>query len=239
MHPRMLARDGCSGGTCPAVYDDDPDLLQDELAVVGKNASGGLLGRLGDRVAPDEAAVTIRRAIVAEALRLADEPVGLAALMAEFETFSYSAFRLEALQHYAGTGRDDQWVALLRAGRRWGKAYQRVHVITEPLTPAMQQELTEGYGPNVAAGEDIGIIPVAADGTWPADIPEYDFWLFDSSSLLVMRYDPDGSWAGASRVRDPGAIVAACRARDAALHRATSWHAYISSRPDLQRRLAQ
>ena len=33
MHPRILAIDaGCSGGTCPAVYDDDPDLLPDELA---------------------------------------------------------------------------------------------------------------------------------------------------------------------------------------------------------------
>ena len=39
MHPRMLATNGdCSGGTCPAVYDDDPDLLPGELAVVGKKA---------------------------------------------------------------------------------------------------------------------------------------------------------------------------------------------------------
>jgi hypothetical protein len=237
----MLAKsnDPCTGGTCPAVYDDDPGLLPGELAVVGKNAEAGLRGRLADRIAPDEAAVVISRAIVAEALRIADEPVDLAALMTQFETFSYSAFRLEALQHYAGTGRDDQWVSLLKAGRRWGKAYQRVHVIAEPLTPAMQQELTEGYGPNVAAGEDIGIIPFSAADEWPADVPEYDFWLFDSSSLLVMEYEPDGTWTGATRVRDPGAVAAACRARDAALHRATSWHTYIASRPDLQRRVAQ
>lgn len=240
MHPRMLARDsGCSGGTCPAVYDDDPDLAPDQLAIVGKNAGGGLLSGLSDRIAGDEGLITIRRAIVAEALRLPDEPIDLAALMAQFETFSYSAFRLETLQHYAGTGRDDQWVALLKAGRRWGKAYQRVHVIAEPLTPTMQQELTEGYGPNVAAGEDIGIIPVSAAGEWPADVPEYDFWLFDSSSLLTMHYDPDGNWAGASRVRDPGTILAACRARDAALHRATSWRTYITDHPDLQRHVAQ
>lgn len=242
MHPRKLAPlDGgpCSGGTCPAVYDDDPDLAPDQLAIVGKNAGDGLLSRLSDRIAGDEGLITIRRVIVAEALRLPDEPIDLAALMAQFETFSYSAFRLETLQHYAGTGRDDQWVALLKAGRRWGKAYQRVHVIAEPLTPAMQQELTEGYGPNVAAGEDIGIIPVHADGEWPGDIPEYDFWLFDSGSLLTMHYDSDGIWTGAGRVRDPGTILAACRARDAALHRATSWHTYIADRPDLQRRVAQ
>ena len=240
MHPRMLARDsGCSGGTCPAVYDDDPDLQPDQLAVVGTKAGAGLSARLGDRVAADEAAVVIGREIVAEALRPADEPLDIDALMAQFETFSYSAFRLETLQHYAGTGRDDQWVALLKAGRRWGKAYQRVHVIEEPLTSAMQQELTEGYAPNVAAGEDIGII-TTSPGAWPGpDIPEHDFWLFDSSSLLVMHYDPDGTWLGASRVQDPIAILAACRARDAALHRATSWRTYIAGRPDLQRRLAQ
>ena len=53
MHPRMLARDdGCSGGTCPAVYDDDPDLLPDELAIVGTKASADLSARL-DR--PDRA----------------------------------------------------------------------------------------------------------------------------------------------------------------------------------------
>ena len=47
------------------------------------------------------------------------------------------------------------------------RSIQRVHVITEPLTPAMQQELTEGYEGNVAAGEDIGIVPVAGPGEWP------------------------------------------------------------------------
>ena len=54
-----------------------------------------------------------------------------------------------------------------------------------------------------------------------------------------MRYEPDGTWAGAERITDPERIVEACRARDAALHRAVPWHAYIASRPDLQRRLAQ
>ena len=47
MHPRMLAiATGCSGGTCPAVYDDDPDLPPDELVIVGKPPETGLLHRL-------------------------------------------------------------------------------------------------------------------------------------------------------------------------------------------------
>ena len=240
MHPRMLARDGgCSGGTCPAVYDDDPDLLPDELAIVGTNMGVGLGTRLRGRIALDERAVIIKRAIVAEALRPADVPVDLAELMAALETFAYSAFRLETLQHYAGTGRDEQWEALVKAGRRFaGKTFQRVHVITEPLTAAMQQELTEGYGPNVAAGEDIGII-VADDGTWSDDVPRHDFWLFDGDLLYEMDYHPDGTWAGARHVRDPQRIIDACHAREVALYRATSWHTYIAARPELRHRIAQ
>src|SRR5580692_157177 len=109
MHPRLLAIDGgCSGGTCPAVYADDPDLSIGELAIVGKKASAGLASRLSDRIAPDEAAVVIRRAIVAEAVRPEPEPIDLGQLMTHLETFRYSAFRLETLQHYADTSRDDQ-----------------------------------------------------------------------------------------------------------------------------------
>ena len=60
-----------------------------------RTCSGRLLARLADRIARDEDAVTIKREIVESALRPADEPVGLAELQALFETFSYSAFRLE------------------------------------------------------------------------------------------------------------------------------------------------
>jgi len=235
MHPRKLGRNDCSGGSCPAVFGSDD--LPGQLLVRGRNADA-----LPDRPpghAPDESDVIISRALVADALRPADEAVTPAGFEAQFETFSFSAFRLETLQHYAGTTRDDQWVALLRRSRRWGKTHQRVHVITEPLTAAMQQELTEGYGPNVAAGEDIGIISCPDGDVWPDGVPRYDFWLFDGTLLYEMDYHPDGSWAGARRVRDPERILDACHAREAALFRAVSWRTYIASRPDLQRRLAQ
>jgi Family of unknown function (DUF6879) len=235
MHPRLLARQDCSGGTCPAVYDLDD--LPGDLVIQGKKAGAYLLGRLTG-LADDETAVIIPRRIVTQALQPALERVDIAHLQAQFETFSYSAFRLETLQDYQYTAKDDQWVALLRANRRWGKTHQRVHVITEPLTPAMQQELTEGYAGNVAAGEDIRVI-ATAPGDWPDDVPRLDFWLFDSARMYVMHYGPGGEWAGASRVPIPESIVKACQARDAALHRAVPWNTYIASRPDLQRRLAQ
>ena len=237
MHPRMLARDGCSGGTCPAVYDELAE-LPGKLVIQGKQADADLLATLTG-LAPDETAVIIDRSLVASALRPALEHVGLAQLEEQFKTFSYSAFRLETLQSYAGTGRDEQWITLLKRARRWGKTHQRVHVVAEPLTQGMQEELTAGYEGNVAAGEDIRIVPVAGPGEWPDGLRSPDFWLFDSSRLYVMRYERDGQWIGADRIHDPESIVKACRARDQALHDSVPWRDYIASRPDLQRRLAQ
>ena len=235
MHPRLLARDGCSGGTCPAVY----SLRQNQLMIRGKNADPELSDTRPGR-ADDESDVLISRRLVTDALRPADAPVDLAELTAAFETFAYSAFRLETLQYYAGTGPDPQWAALVRAGRRFAaKTFQRVHVITEPLTADMQQELTEGYGPNVAAGEGIGVIVVDEKDVWPDDVPRQDFWLFDGDLLYDMDYGPGGVWTGARHVRDPQRIIDACHAREAALYRAMSWRTYIASRPELQRRLAQ
>jgi hypothetical protein len=240
MHPRILARDGCSGGTCPAVYDLDD--LPGDLVIQGKQASPELLSRLTG-VADDENAVIIGRDLVRVALRPAAEPVDVAELMEQLRAPAYTAFRLETLQHYQGLGRDDEWVDLLKAARRFwsGRKYQRVHVVTEPLTRSMRQELTEGYEPNVSAGEDIGIIGIADGfGAWPEDVPRFDFWLLDSSRLYVLRYaSDDGEFLGADRVTDPARIMEACKARDAALHRAMPWSSYVSNRPELQRRLAQ
>jgi uncharacterized protein DUF6879 len=153
-----------------------------------------------------------------------------------FRTFQYSVFRLETLQSYAASGEDEQieafltgrpepasqekqsWVELIRAGVAAGKTIQRVHVVCEPLSPYLAFELTWAYAPNVAAGEDIRIIPVR--GSWPADVPRYgyDFWLFDSSRLYQNHYTEDGTWLGAELLANPSAVVDACYARDAALH---------------------
>lgn len=236
MHPRMLARSGCSGGTCPAVY-DDLENLPGQLVVQGKQASPELLGALTG-VADDENAVTIERELVASALRPAPEPITTEEFGALFSSFSRSAFRLETLQDYDGTGPDPEWASLVKANTRWGKTHQRVHVVTEPLTPGVQEELTAGYAPNVGAGEDIRII-AAPEGSWPDGVPQFDFWLFDTALMLCMNYRDDGTFIGAERVTDPQQILEAVRVRDAVLHDAVPWKSYVASSPDLQHRVAQ
>jgi hypothetical protein len=237
--PRLLARNGCSGGNCPAVYDSDPDIPEGHLAVVGDRLADGLANRLADSTADHEVGLTISRDLIAAALRPAPRPVSGTDLQAQFDGFRYTAFRLETLQDYAGaTGRDDEWVAHIRTASRWQKRHQRVHVVTQPLSAGMQQELTEGYEGNVAAGEDIRIIGVQ-QGDWPDGIPHQDFWLFDSQRLFVQQYDEAGKYIGVLQAEDPGQILSACHVRDAALHRAMPWRAYIGSRLELQTRLAQ
>ncbi|MGH3536851.1 MAG: DUF6879 family protein [Pseudonocardiaceae bacterium] len=175
---------------------------------------------------------------------------GLYALLAAFRTFRYSVFRLETLQTYADPieaggiaafARGDrspppdpaeaEWSALLRAHRDAGRTQQRVHVVTEPISDYLAYELCWEYGPHSAAGEDIGIIPVARG--WPADVPKADFTLFDSSLLFALDYAPDGTWLGAEQITDPVEVVAACFARDAARHHAMPWAQYMTRHPEL------
>lgn len=175
---------------------------------------------------------------------------------AQFREFSYTAYRLETLQSYAGSGEDedlaafragrpepgtpakDEWAAMIAGNHRAGKIQQRVHVVTEPLTGYMRFELTWAYAPNVQAGEDVRVIPVP-EGSWPEGLPHHDYWLFDSRDLYAMHYEADGTWRGAEPVEDPAQVVSACYWRDAALYRAMPWRDYIAARPDLQRHLTR
>jgi hypothetical protein len=171
------------------------------------------------------------------------------------QPFRRSAFRLETLQDYSGSGEDphlaaflagkprppspehEQWAGAVRAHRRAGRVLQRVHVVTEPLSDYIRWELSWGYQPGVAAGEEVCIIPVA-DGEWPVEVPHRDFWLFDDTELYDMHYTLDGTWLGAEPVTDSSRIEQARAWRDTALQRALPWQRYIRSHPELAARVS-
>ncbi|MGH3915355.1 MAG: DUF6879 family protein [Pseudonocardiaceae bacterium] len=173
-----------------------------------------------------------------------------------FASFAHSVFRLETLQVYRGQRDLDllgrflegkprppdpaktEWTAMITSNVRAGKVVQRAHVVFEPLTDYLRFELTWGYEPNAAAGEDIRIIPLDQGDPWPQDVPRHDYWLFDSAGLYDMHYDSDGVWLGAERVTDPVKIVNACRGRDAALHLGTAWATYVGGKPQLAHQLS-
>src|SRR5260370_3848290 len=101
--------------------------------------------------------------------------------------FEHTAYRLETLQRYeddsetvmlrsflAGEPQPhdhgkEQWTARITAAVASGRRMQRVHVVVEPVSDYLRFELAWSYGPNVAAGEDIGIVPVSS-GQWPPDL---------------------------------------------------------------------
>jgi hypothetical protein len=170
----------------------------------------------------------------------------------QFELARSNIFRLETLQTYGNSGEDPalaafeageshlitpgkrEWVALIRDRLAAGVSMQRVHVVREPVTDYLRFELTWGYQPNVAAGEDIGIVAVPAGASWPAELPERtDFWFFDITVLYALRYDQDGSWLGAEQVTEPAAIEKARRWREAAIRLATPWRRYIDAHHQL------
>jgi hypothetical protein len=160
-----------------------------------------------------------------------------------FTTFSYTAYRLETHQIYDVSYEDDSFKRFLAGGSRgdfpsikpWadqvsdgvaaGKRFQRVHIILEPLTDYIRFECAWSYRDAVAAGEDVRVIPAASESD-QLDLPEADYWLFDSSLLLRMMYTSDGGFDYAELVGDPDEIVRANFWRDRALHLSVPFSEY-------------
>jgi hypothetical protein len=167
-----------------------------------------------------------------------------------FTSFGHTAYRLETLQRYdvsyeeqtyaaflAGSPvppdtAKNAWTAMIAEASAAGKSFRRVHVVSEPLTDYLRYELGWSYGPNVAAGEDIRILPGQPGAL---GLPDHDYWLFDSRDLWVMEYDADGRFLHSEQVNDPPAIVEHNYWRDKALGLSTPYADY-TTRAAAQRR---
>jgi hypothetical protein len=176
-------------------------------------------------------------------------------LQEAFDTFSDSVFRLETLQSYGNSGEDEAYAAFLAGQSRFqedrmsgsyltevrmktgvGCVWQRVHVVTEPLTSYVRFELVE-YAENVACGEEVRIFPVPEGQPWPESVPQRtDFWLFDSTLLFDVEYADDeaGTWLGFKVNTSPGDLATRLVWRDAALARSVPWRQYIAGYPELE-----
>ncbi|MCA1191227.1 DUF6879 family protein [Saccharopolyspora sp. 6V] len=125
-----------------------------------------------------------------------------------FRTFHSTAFRLETQGVYhetverepirrfaAGEAPDDTWLAPwtenVRRATSEGRRFQRVRVLTEPLTLYLRFELDLALRANLPAGEDIRCMTAseAVDLDLPAGT---DFWMFDDARVGVMRFGDHG-----------------------------------------------
>lgn len=154
--------------------------------------------------------------------------------------FEHTAFRLETRDRYnepseteivrrfLDTGELDDsymtdWIEELAPRIASGQRMQRVRVVSEPHSDYTRFGLALAAH-NTTAGEDIRYLPRRqADGL---GLPRYDFWLIDSTTLLLLRFGDDDLLLGADVVSDPAVVVRHCYYRDVARHYATPWSDY-------------
>jgi hypothetical protein len=167
------------------------------------------------------------------------KPEDLGAL---FSTFKRSAFRLETLSVYSvdeddereafrlflggkpqpSWSRDRGWPKFVSSACAAGKIMQRVRVLSFPLTDYLRFELSCGYPANVAAGEDIRILPIVGDV--PPGIVDHDYWLFDDEIVVRMEYDEAGRFVRPVAVDDQASYL---RCREVAMARAVPFSEYL------------
>ncbi len=160
-----------------------------------------------------------------------------------FLSFTKSAFRLETLPEYkvdyeenliadyiAGKEVEyknehiDWWLDLVQDRTAKSMNFERVHVVSEPLTDYLRFKLGVAYPKTSAAGERIRLITednfddICDEDEFDTVFNRWgalDFWLFDDSRLFIMDYADDGTWLGINESFDEDDIKDAMRIRDA------------------------
>jgi hypothetical protein len=127
----------------------------------------------------------------------------------------YSAIDATLLHRWRnGLGRDPAddraWVEYVRGLRQRGVRFERVRMLTEPLTEYLRMQLDFTYM-NVQAGEDVRWVEQAVSRE--LGMPSYDFYLIDDL-VVVLDFDDAGMLAGARTSTDPVAVERHRRWRD-------------------------
>ncbi|MFJ4924071.1 DUF6879 family protein [Streptomyces sp. NPDC088736] len=149
-----------------------------------------------------------------------------------FTDFEHTAWRLETQRGYASdreSAKWQRWKAGVDVAREppdpWranvaqqvarGKRYERVRLVDDPPTEGQRFLLASGLG-NVAAGEDIrNLYRAEAERI---GLPGFDFWLFDSRTVVKFVIDSEGVTLGVHVLEDAPSVVQACQVRDLAWH---------------------
>lgn len=107
------------------------------------------------------------------------------------------------------------WLTMIHGATAAGRRFSRVRVVSTPLTDYSRFGIFCSKF-TTDAGEDIRYL--ARDDA--AELPDYDYWLFDSRTLVRMLFDEGENFLGGEVIDDPTAIVKHNYWRDAAWHRA-------------------
>ena len=173
------------------------------------------------------------------------------AFAALFSSFSRSAQRLEARDHYAGdqalfeqwqrgelgepalADKVAAWLGGVRATTAAGGRYERVRVVSEPPTDYQRFALATTKA-STAAGEDIRYLERGLAAV--RDLPAHDFWLFDSERLALLYFTADDRMLGAQVITEAAVVTQHQQWFDAAFSIATPYAAYVAEDPSRERR---
>jgi hypothetical protein len=149
-----------------------------------------------------------------------------------FDGFQHTAFRMEVRDRYDAPYENDSvrrflagepddlpwlqnWLTMLRQHAAEGRRFSRVRVVSVPLTDYSRFGIWCARFTS-AAGEDIRYL--TRDLAGAEALPSYDYWLFDSRTLVQMHFDTEDRFLGGEVIDDPALIVKHSYWRDAAWH---------------------
>jgi hypothetical protein len=163
--------------------------------------------------------------------------------------FTSTLFRLETLDRYDVSSEADDyrrylggqpgpldkqaWMDVIRGEVARGLHTYRVHVVRSPLTDYLRYEFEWNYVFNAEAGEHIRIIDTAEQRK-PDEVPHEDFWLIGDEHLVLMHYDPEGRFLGAS-LGAPEIVPRYIAVRDAAWSAGIDFTVYWRRHPQYHR----
>ncbi|WP_436979546.1 DUF6879 family protein [Streptomyces sp. enrichment culture] len=163
-----------------------------------------------------------------------------------FRDFKHSARRLETRDHYdvsyerehfdrflAGEESDGAWMKpwtdLMRGHVDQGKTVARVRVVPPQLTDYLRWELDITKFNIGLGGEDIRYLDRAtADRT---GLPDRDFWLFDSHTVVVLHFNEEGRRVRTEVITDPAVVIEHARWLDVAFQHATAYEKFVKEHP--------
>ncbi|WP_228011421.1 DUF6879 family protein [Nonomuraea phyllanthi] len=121
------------------------------------------------------------------------------------------------------------WMQLMQEVAEAGRRVERVRVVTEPPSDYIRFELRLNAG-NAEAGEDIRYLP--RDQARGLDLPEVDYWLFDTVAV-VLRFNEDDELLGMDLADDLATIESFRAGKAAAWRQAVPYQEYATKWADL------
>ena len=100
----------------------------------------------------------------------------------------------------------NSWLQRVRDARAAGKIFARVRVVSVPLTDYSRFGVWASQF-TVAAGEDIRYLT----RDQAAGLPDYDFWMFDSRTVIKMHFDDQSIYLGGELIEDSAESPSAAR----------------------------